>query len=102
MLSKCANPHCTTPFQYFREGRIVIVSRQENGHRAHVDATRQKYSSHNVEHFWLCGPCGRRYDIAYPEPGRVMVVPRDARKGRGPSAANLNGTPDMYPVTAAA
>ena len=50
MLSKCANPECSAPFRYLREGRIFNIERRR--------ADRQPgQPSHEVEFFWLCKDC---------------------------------------------
>jgi hypothetical protein len=49
VLSKCLNPACSTPFRYFRDGRIFNIetaSCSQSGARA-----RRR------EFFWLCGAC---------------------------------------------
>jgi hypothetical protein len=46
MLSKCLNPACSTPFRYFRDGRIFNIETGSSGGRA-----RRR------EFFWLCGTC---------------------------------------------
>jgi antitoxin Phd len=59
MLSKCANPSCSTPLVYLREGRIFAFPVAEE----------------LVEHFWLCGPCSVALTLRDSERG-VQVVPR--------------------------
>src|SRR6266849_4256390 len=68
MLSKCANPHCPTPFHYFREGKVIRVLRPRGlpftPHSPRGIAEKPSQPGHNVEHFWLCGPCSPQYQIA--------------------------------------
>jgi hypothetical protein len=49
MLSKCLNPACSTPFRYFRDGRIFNL---ETPLSSDSDGTARRR-----EFFWLCGPC---------------------------------------------
>ncbi len=57
MLAKCANPSCSTPLVYLREGKIFMVeSPQQQFELLSADPTKPK-ATHRVEHFWLCGPC---------------------------------------------
>jgi hypothetical protein len=49
MLSKCLNPACSTPFRYFRDGRIFNL---ETSVSSNSDGTARRR-----EFFWLCGPC---------------------------------------------
>lgn len=49
MVSKCANPACSTTFRYLHEGRIFTV-RADLGHR-------RDGADPNVERYWLCSNC---------------------------------------------
>ena len=55
MLSKCANPNCSTPLVYLREGKIFMMD-----HSAHPQVRPEGpvlvKPGYRVEHFWLCGP----------------------------------------------
>jgi hypothetical protein len=79
MLSKCANPECSKPFQYLREGRLFLVEAGAlNGGNGASPGPQLvgKRPQRKVEHFWLCGDCARTLTLAV-EPGRgVVVVPR--------------------------
>jgi hypothetical protein len=74
MIAKCANPACSTPLIYLREGKIFTMD--------HAGIHRSKAplkSSGSVEHFWLCGPCAEHLTLAY-QPGKGMsVVPKEPR-----------------------
>ncbi|HVP51517.1 MAG TPA: hypothetical protein VMT05_05385, partial [Terriglobales bacterium] len=58
MISKCANPACSVPFLYMRDGKLF---------RMEYDAEAQalgpqfgelpRKTARRVEHFWLCGSC---------------------------------------------
>ena len=50
MIAKCANPDCSTPFLYLREGKVF---------RMEFDSPLKPGSqpARKIEHFWLCGPC---------------------------------------------
>ena len=49
MLSKCLNPACSTPFHYFRDGRIF--------HLETVSSSAADGTARRREYFWLCGRC---------------------------------------------
>lgn len=49
MLSKCLNPACSTPFRYFRNGKIFNLEMPSSSGSQGNDRRR--------EFFWLCGPC---------------------------------------------
>lgn len=73
MLSKCANPACSTPFQYLREGKLFQIE---------IDSTARggihlldKLPSRKVEHFWLCGACSALMTLAYQRGKGVITLP---------------------------
>jgi hypothetical protein len=77
MLAKCANPSCSTPLVYLREGKIFMVeSPQSRTDKDGVLVFRPK-SQNRVEHFWLCGPCADQLTLTYDRQRGVEVV----RKG---------------------
>jgi len=66
MLSKCANPACSTPFRYLRDGKLFEFDSQrepEAGNESTVMSRRSEF-------FWLCGECSTQ-----------LTVIRDSRKG---------------------
>jgi hypothetical protein len=68
MLSKCANPSCSTPLIYLREGKIFKVDSTSKA-GAHSGPALVK-PVERVEHFWLCGPCSERLTlVCHPERG---------------------------------
>jgi hypothetical protein len=75
VLSKCANPRCSTPFHYFREGRIVILRENTLPYTLQKPREERRRPSHNVEHFWLCGPCSSQYEITLNREGAISVIP---------------------------
>jgi len=54
MLSKCANPTCSTTFRYLREGRLYVIGPREAlaGHRLKCSS-----KSGQLEYAWLCSSC---------------------------------------------
>jgi hypothetical protein len=74
MLAKCANPSCSTPLVYLREGKIFMVeSPQSRTDKDTAIAFRPK-SPNRVEHFWLCGPCAAQLTLTYDRQRGVEVV----------------------------
>jgi hypothetical protein len=75
MLAKCANPNCSAPFRYLREGKLFQVERDEGntpilrGPRARPRADRR------VEYFWLCGMCAARVTLAFDRVRGMITVP---------------------------
>jgi hypothetical protein len=76
MLAKCANPSCSTPLVYLREGKIFMVeSPQPQFELLSADSTKPK-ATHRVEHFWLCGPCSGDMTLTYDRQRGIEIVPK--------------------------
>lgn len=71
MLSKCANPECTRPFHYLREGKLFQIDRAGAGPRLVTD----KRPPHKIEYFWLCGPCSSSMTLAFNRGAGVVTIP---------------------------
>jgi hypothetical protein len=71
MLAKCANPSCSTPLVYLREGKIFMVESLES--QANAAIPRPK-APNRVEHFWLCGPCSSELTLSYDRQSGIHVV----------------------------
>jgi hypothetical protein len=71
MVSKCANPECSVPFQYFREGKLFRI---EGGRIAQFGPTLVSGKRpQQVEHYWLCGACSAKLTLAY-DPAKGVVT----------------------------
>ena len=75
MLSKCANPSCSTPLVYLREGKVFMI---ENSAQTGNAAETKPRSIKRVEHFWLCGPCSANLTLSY-DGQQVKVIPKKFR-----------------------
>jgi hypothetical protein len=76
MFHKCANPKCTSLFDY-REGQLIRVPRQLDD--SDPDRPRE------IKHFWLCGECASRYVLEYRGGKDVVISPNPiARVQRHP------------------
>jgi len=68
---KCANPTCTSAFDWLRGGKLFRFRRDArpvpNGCQTRRD------NSHHIEHFWLCERCSRIYTLDY-EPDRGILI----------------------------
>ena len=70
MLSKCANPACSTPFRYLRDGKLFEIDPRQT---ARADGKKQV---RRVEFYWLCGECSAQLTIVEDrETGGVVIVP---------------------------
>jgi hypothetical protein len=54
MLSKCANPTCSTTFRYLREGRLFVIAPRETAAGREPGHTSK---SGQPEYAWLCSSC---------------------------------------------
>jgi hypothetical protein len=70
MLSKCANPECSTPLHYLRDGKVFQV---EMSRPVPIDSRK---SLRRVEHFWLCGPCSESQTLTYDQQAGVRILPK--------------------------
>lgn len=78
MLSKCANPSCSTELIYLREGKIFVMEHTAKPHVLPVGPVLAKPANH-LEHFWLCGPCSENLTLIYRPEGGIKVVPKEPR-----------------------
>ena len=79
MLSKCANPSCSTPLVYLREGKIFRMENPPPAQKLVETPVIKPKSVNRVEHFWLCGPCSAQLTLAYDRQNGVQVVPKKFR-----------------------
>ncbi len=70
MLSKCANPACSEPFIYLRDGRLFQID-TETG----PQLVTERKSPHRIEYFWLCGQCALNMTLAFQRGKGVVMVP---------------------------
>jgi len=77
MLAKCANPSCSTPLVYLREGKIFMVESPQSQTEKDGAIFIRPRSSNRVEHFWLCGPCAAHMTLTYDRERGIEVVKKD-------------------------
>jgi len=78
MVSKCANPECSTPFLYFRHGRLFRVEVQpsrERGESLEADLSVRK-PERRIEFFWLCEECAATMTLNAEKGIGVALRPR--------------------------
>ncbi len=78
MVTKCANPLCSAPFQYLRGGKLFLVdlSRPSSGSERGNAAVRKKA----VEYFWLCDGCSAELTVTVDSAGQAGVARARASK----------------------
>lgn len=79
MLAKCANPSCSTPLVYLREGKIFMI---ESPLTLMGPEPARLKTQNRVEHFWLCGPCSSRMTLTFDQQQGVQVVQKPLRSLR--------------------
>lgn len=81
MLSKCANPECSTPLHYLREGKVFKVD---------IDGpmlVAGKRPAARVEHFWLCGPCSESSTLTFDAKDGVRLIAKSVAMVRRAAAS---------------
>src|SRR2546430_17422626 len=74
MISRCANPACSVPLRYLRDGRLFqfeVRSRSLAGFEQ--QPPRHGKASRQIAHFWLCGHCAET--LIFDQLKGVTVVP---------------------------
>jgi hypothetical protein len=88
MLSKCANPACTTPFHYLRDGKLFQIDTSLGGPQMVgpllADEPRQPQ---RIEFFWLCAECSSTMTLAFQRGKGVVMVPLPAAAPRQAAAS---------------
>jgi hypothetical protein len=68
MLSKCANPSCSTTLHYLRSGKVFKFETQG------PTLVNERKPVRKVEHFWLCGSCSETRTVTYDHALGVRVL----------------------------
>ena len=74
MISKCANPECSVPFRYLRDGKLFRVDLDQLESRPAGPHGSEK-TWHRMEHFWLCGNCASTMTLVAEKGRGVIAVP---------------------------
>jgi len=99
MVSKCANPACSTPFHYLREGKIFKIEVEitppvtledaieltDGSKVPFLVATRKP--GRKLEHFWLCGPCSQSMNLIFDKDSGITVLPKRSVRAVAAAAA---------------
>lgn len=78
MMSKCANPSCSSVFRYLRDGKLFQVPAGASPKIASNSDLPK--SPTRDEFFWLCGECSREFTIMVDPVEGVRTVPRVAAR----------------------
>ena len=81
MLSKCANPTCTTPFHYLRDGKLFQIDTSfGDPQMAGTLLVAEPKRPHRIEFFWLCAECSSTMTLAFQRGKGVVMVPLAAAR----------------------
>ena len=72
MISKCANPECSAPFRYLRDGKLFRVDLDQLELQTERSVSNRW---HRLEHFWLCGRCAATLTLVTEKGKGVTAVP---------------------------
>jgi len=86
MLQKCANPGCTTPFRYLRNGKLFQVEIDRRGDIQITPVAR--HGPVKMEYFWLCDDCATSVTIKFDAAQGLIVAPVKATATRRAQAAS--------------
>ena len=70
MMSKCANPQCSSIFRYLHDGKLFQVRATDRVADGAAKRTARD------EFFWLCNECCKELTIAFDPITGVRAVPR--------------------------
>lgn len=79
MLAKCANPGCSIPFHYFREGQIFVIEDKERNRGGTCVDEATSEEQYPLKYFWLCGNCCREMSFGIDEFSGAIVIRRRRR-----------------------
>ncbi len=71
MLSKCANPACSQPFRYLRDGKLFEIETRVGSD----PAVGERKPGRRVEFFWLCGQCSTELTVINDKDQGVITIP---------------------------
>jgi hypothetical protein len=93
MVSNCANPKCSKPLVYLREGRIFVFDVPIN----RLPEEGSGRGSHRLEHFWLCGECSQTLLLQQAGDRSIQLIAR-----RAPATRETRRTPEVVQVRTSA
>jgi len=76
MMSKCANPTCSSVFRYLRDGKLFQVPAGASPRATTMGPKDSPKQPARDEFFWLCGNCSKDLTIVVDPVAGVRTVPR--------------------------
>ena len=79
MVSKCANPACSTSFLYLHEGKLFRVevdsaSKRVDAAAFGIDSDLKKPVRH-IEFYWLCSGCSQKMTVSFEKGVGIKTLP---------------------------
>ncbi len=69
MISHCANPGCSAPFRYLREGKLFqLYTDPEPGTGEGTETSRR------LQYYWLCGNCAASITLLFERKNGAVTV----------------------------
>ena len=97
MVTRCANPECSRPFLYFREGRLFSIELEEEARHCGVTAADEFRSSrHGTEFFWLCADCSRQLTLRCRRTDGKLKIVVEPISPLSPQYSKQNEKEDFY------
>jgi hypothetical protein len=78
MLSRCANDQCGKPFLRLRDGKLFLVETErltKPGQSVSPPFVRARQPQRQVEHYWLCDDCAKKWTLVYEREHGVALAP---------------------------
>lgn len=82
MLSKCANPQCSTNFLHLSDGKLFRwdTHKKPDSSGFGFDAALKKPAQH-IEFFWLCNGCAQTMTLSFKRGVGVVTKPVPLTRG---------------------
>ena len=74
MIAKCANPACSAPFHYLREGKLFRMGFDPERSTPGPQLAGDPRPARKIEYFWLCESCSATLTLVMKE-GKVEAAP---------------------------
>jgi hypothetical protein len=89
MVSKCANPECSAPFLYFRQGKLFRLETEGRHDRRRQLGDEQGAGRclRRIEFYWLCEDCSATMTLSFDKNTGMSVRPQVPAISEGPAAA---------------
>jgi hypothetical protein len=72
MIAKCANPACSVPFHYLRDGKLFRMEFRPGASGPKLTGSAKP--ARRIEHFWLCGHCSAMLTVVMSG-GQAKTIP---------------------------